>query len=205
MTLSFNLFNLPTSIATELMTMSLETGFPSPFGAEHIPHVPKPKPGRHNNLGTSHIISAFGDEYWQQKQGSRNGTGRIQNILTIIQEICQIVLSEYKDRFSTQFPTHLQQEPSLKHEMYAKFLALLQTHNIESEGDRLLINEMMKATDPLNPIDKSEGRQWLFEHCMRRANENRGAREKNKDPARRRERGVVRWRSGDSGGSNHNQ
>ncbi|KAF3111295.1 hypothetical protein TWF102_006968 [Orbilia oligospora] len=186
--------------------MSLVTGFPSNFGVNTPPHVPKPKPGRRNNLTTSHIISAFSDEYWQRERGSRNGIGRMQNILTVIQEICQIILSEYKDQFSTKFPTYLKQTSALKHEMYAKFLVLLQTHDVESEGDRSLIEEMMAATDPLDPIERSEGRQWLFEHCMRRATDNHGAREKNKNPAKKRHRGVAHWvDGGDSSGSKHSQ
>ncbi|KAK6495529.1 hypothetical protein TWF481_002578 [Arthrobotrys musiformis] len=168
----------------------------APHAPPPPPHVPRPRLERQNNLTTAHVVSAFRHEYWLQKQGDRNAVGLMQNILTIIQEILEIVLDEYESQYSKKFPTYLKQKPDLKKAIQNRFFELLERHEFEEEGDRLLIKEMMIATKPLD--EQSEGRHWLFEHCIRRTTENRAARVKN--GTKKKSQGVAYW-EGNSGGS----
>ncbi|KAF3192520.1 hypothetical protein TWF788_000131 [Orbilia oligospora] len=174
--------------------MATLPGFSSLDGiqtTQSIPHVPKPRLGRQNNMTIAHVSAAFSDEYWLQERGARNGISLMRNILAVIQEILEIVLGEYEDQFSKKFPTYLRQSVSLKKAIQNRFFELLEIHQFENEGDRPLIREMMKATESSDIIEQSEGRHWLFEYCMRRITENRTARERN--GTRKIHRGVAYW------------
>ncbi|KAK6507795.1 hypothetical protein TWF481_006217 [Arthrobotrys musiformis] len=163
--------------------------FERPGTSTGTPRVLRPRLGRQGNLTTTHIVSAFNNEYWLEKQGDRNGISLMKNILTIIQEILEIVLDEYEDQFSKRFPTYLRQSVALKKAMQNRFFELLEMHELEDEGDRLLIKEMMEATESLE--EQSEGRHWLFEHCIRRTTENRIARVRN--GTKKKHQGVAYW------------
>ncbi|KAK6531011.1 hypothetical protein TWF281_007837 [Arthrobotrys megalospora] len=166
--------------------MSAITGFSNVYPR---PSVPRPKLDRRQNLSTTVVKEAFHDEYWLQRTGNWAEKVPIQNVLTLMQEICEEVFNEYQEKMDSRF-TFIKQNTIIKDAMYAEFLNLLKSNGMKEE-ERTLILEMLEATDPRDK-DDFRGRRWLFEYCMRRTWENRNSRAKAKDPqTKKRHRGTA--------------
>ncbi|KAK6500020.1 hypothetical protein TWF481_010379 [Arthrobotrys musiformis] len=143
------------------------------------------------NINTALIRAAFGDQYWLERTGNWSQIFPLQNVLTLIQKVCDGVYDQLETEMSSGF-TYRRQPGQLKAKMYGKFFNLLDENKVDSIYHPIII-EMLAATDLGDDV---EGNQWLFEHCMVRAWDNRVLRARARDPqARRRPRGVAYFHS----------
>ncbi|KAK6356020.1 hypothetical protein TWF718_000393 [Orbilia javanica] len=166
--------------------------------------VPRPKLKRKANMTATVIKGAFSDEYWSQKAGNWSDIFPIQNVLTLIQKVCDKVFDQHQDDMVRQFP-YRKQGKIVKNAMYTEFFILLDLEGALIGDDyKTLILEMLEATDFSN-VDYHQNNvgstaqpvtseRWLFEYCMRRTWDNRISRAKTKDPrTKKRIRGMARF------------
>ncbi|KAF3113548.1 hypothetical protein TWF102_000204 [Orbilia oligospora] len=165
------------------------------------PTVPKPaltakkdpnvKPKK-QNLNTTLIREAFNDQYWLERTGNWSQIFPLENVLTLIQKICDKVYDHLGDQMSPDFG-YRRQSGQVKAAMYGKFFNLLDENKVDPMYHPIII-EMLEATYLGNDV---QGCQWLFEYCMIRTWENRMLRAKTKNPQmKKRHRGVAYFHSG---------
>ncbi|EGX52404.1 hypothetical protein AOL_s00043g193 [Orbilia oligospora ATCC 24927] len=138
---------------TELFDATAIQGFAS---------VPKPE------LPNTSRIMTFSDDYWRAKTENWSGRFEMDHIIGIVTQELKIVLLENDDQRALA-QTAFNQGKTMDDVLYDTLkLKLAQTEGL-FDAQRLLVFDMLNATEPIPPEDGFKGPRWFYKQCLARA------------------------------------
>ncbi|TGJ69693.1 hypothetical protein EYR41_005715 [Orbilia oligospora] len=131
--------------------------------------VPKPElPNTSRIMSFNTIKQAFSNDYWHARTENWSGRFEMDHIIGIVTQELKIVLLENDDQRALA-QTAFNQGKTMDDVLYdALKLKLAQREGI-FDAQRLLIFDMLNATEPIPPEDGFKGPRWFYEQCLARA------------------------------------
>ncbi|KAF3289278.1 hypothetical protein TWF970_003058 [Orbilia oligospora] len=113
-------------------------------------------------------FATFSDDYWRAKTENWSGRFEMNHIIGIVTQELKIVLLENDDQRALA-QTAFNQGKTMDDVLYDTLkLKLAQTEGL-FDAQRLLVFDMLNATEPIPPEDGFKGPRWFYKQCLARA------------------------------------